>query len=292
MASFIPHLGVGSTIASIGTQIINDLVANGMVLKYVNLGSTSDTPPNITATKATLESGNGMDSLYATQPWRMQLDYSGSTVLIYLGTSVQLPDAGTTTGSVSISGMGSASYALPWNYYTIISDHGMAIYMYKPSMAYGEMQALVVQRPVSISNGTVLTTQHAPVIAWSHRQGGTAPDCSIIREDDYTIPTAWVSVGASVNARTLFCIGSSTQPAVLPDYNFNYPIQGLNGFVGSRFTYPEELDMVYYMPASVSVSHVDMSISCYGSTRTYFSTMPWYGGYGRLILLKQGGGIA
>lgn len=84
-------VGVAALIAS----VISDMAANGFTLKFP--GSPISSPPP-TAFSATLEVTATVDSLAATQPWRVHFqvidDYQCKA---YVASNVQLPDDGTTS---------------------------------------------------------------------------------------------------------------------------------------------------------------------------------------------------
>lgn len=283
-----------TTIAALGTLLINNLQANGFVLKYVNAGSTSDVSPNITATKATLESGSGVDPLYATQPWRIQIDAatSASVITFYLGTSTQLPDAGTTTGSVNCPSLNTASYAFPWSIYVAVSNHGFSIYATADNLNAGYNTIFGVQRLVNRTTGATLTTNHSPVIGFTQPVAGGATQASILREDDTVVPTAWANI-YTPNSRIIAPINTigATQPSYFTDYNNNFLVFNISGICTPRFIYLEDLDHFLWCSANAFNTHNDLVVDAYGGSRTYFTCVQTYAGYGRVLVLKSGGGV-
>jgi hypothetical protein len=282
-----------ATIPALATSLINDLVSAGFVRRYGNNTAGTDT-------LATLECGSGNDPLYATQPWRIQIDGSVASWLnSYVGTSLQLPDTGAkNTGYQTLNNMYTNQGALPWSYILAVSTHGIVIYIWSPANVitpnYGGFNVGCVQRLVAGSNGSVLTTGHSPVVMFRVSLFDTLAMFSIIREDDISVPTTALSLTAATYAKVLFPpVLMSVVGLPSTDYNGNYVLLNLSGWTASRGLYQEELDMMMFANAGGFNTHQDYDFSAYGATRTYKSLLPMAAtnaGY-RFFLLRKIGGV-
>jgi hypothetical protein len=299
MAAFVTRNNGYTSAAVMATAMINDLQANGFVLKYVNLGTVSDVSPNITATKATLQAGPTVDPLSITQPWRIMIDAVtlSTSINVWLGTSTQLANgSGTTTGAfnIVIANVAILGALLLDNYNIAVSPRGLVIYCYNSQSDYGSYGLIACQRLVNRATGAVLTTAHSPVVAMGIT-GILAPimlNCSIIREDDVLIPTTALSISGTPTLRATFSVNMSTSPPPQCDYANEYLIFNMGGFAASRGLYLEEFDMLMWTNGAPYLSHVNQTLLAYGDNRTYFLTKNNNASTGcRFLILQSGGGM-
>lgn len=264
-----------TTSGPLATQLINDLKDNGFIVKYVNSGLITDNP--ITATIATLEAGPTVDPLAATQPWRIQVDGSvASTVTLYFGTSLQLPDGAPRTGSsisVAVANSTILSASLLCNYNLVITPRGIFVRAYTQGKGYGYYGLACVQRPVDRVTGAAVVAGFAPVFALTLLAAANPVTFqrAVVRESDSLVPIAGSSIVAvsesGVNTYNL----NGAQPPTL-DSNGNYVITQFTGFATARQVYLHDMDLMLIAPSVGFSDAAPVALTIYGGNRIYTAT--------------------
>ena len=286
--------------------IITDLVANGFTQKFPSSPVPIPVPGTpMTVFKATLEAGLTVNSLSATQPWRIQFNATAMQAGdVYVTTPLQAPDDGTisnldvvdsggvtalpsgllnTMGRMSNSGdpapyhfldrslritLPAQAGAYPMSYRLTVTSHGIALFVWEDATDNRGTQFswVVVQRPVDHVTGTPLVTGQCPVFCVFGLLG--QPFKYIVREADVLKPT--LPVPADVNGPDSRSILNSLAQVAITENN-RYVITFPNGINTPRFAYTEELDLVAYTSADVVSQYSDVPITVYGevAARTY-----------------------
>jgi len=272
MAAVIHRQDGWTTSGPLATQLINDLRNNGFTVKYVNSGLVSDNP--ITATIATLEAGSDVDPLAANQPWRIQVDGSvASTVTLYFGTALQLPDGAARTGSpisVVVAASTILSASMPCNYQLVITPRGIFVRVYTQGRGYGYYGLACVQRPVDRATGAVLTGGFAPVFALTLAAAASPVTFQrgVVRESDSLVPITGVSIITPNESGVNFYILNGAQPPAL-DSNGNYVITQFTGFATARMVYLYDIDLMLIAPSVGFSDTAPVALPMYGGNRTY-----------------------
>jgi hypothetical protein len=287
-------------------QIIKDLVENGFIPVYYNLGALSDPIADITATKATLIAGPSVDimndpsNVYpcGLQPWRIQIDGTLPGGQVIVATEYQLPDDGScytftgtkipatnTTITTDISGcIGRANEdedglitestihnANPYNYILSITNRGIAIEIFQQIAVNGARRYswFCIQRLVNPITGKIQTTGKCPVaVLYCCEASGKHARRFYAREVDVYGPTQ--SQAAYVYSDYVNQVINVEKQTVLAETNQYYIIFPA-GFNTNRHLYNEEMDMVAYTSAGVLSQNNDAIVNVYGRATVAFS---------------------
>lgn len=298
----------------VARNLMADLIANG----FTEVGGETDFS---NTSLATFDPSTQVDSLVASQPWRLRIVVTAGTagnIQFNVGTPVQLPDdrsvSFTSTGIESgrlftnshlVNGSnyfplgGSEEEAQPLSSILNVSDHGLSWCVWAEGAT--AFSWFVIQRPVDNVSGTPLVTGKSPIFCIYSSDGGdgdatTTASQNIkrltVRESDIHKPS--LPVDACRHSQDHNAIFNPIQQISISEGN-NYVLTFPNGLNTARFVYKEELDMIAYTSADVLGESAVVNLTVYGegSPRTYraMNANSPYSIGSRILFLTGGGGI-
>ncbi len=310
-------------IADLARSVMVDLVSNGFE-------TVSTDPITDTTTIKAFKPSAAVDSLAATQPWRLRIECAGGLtgfIKINVATPLQIKDDDTVvseltgiTSGVLTKGVlaasddffkgsqvyptGSSPYAHPLDYWLNISDHGITLVISAQGQenTAGKYSWFCIQRPVDNVTGTPLVTGKCPVFAvWSVGGGnGNAINAAtqqdiyrmVVRESDISRPGQ--RVPATFPTEDFAAIINPVQQISIAEGN-QYIITFPNNLNTQRFVYKHELDMIAYTSSDVVGHSATVALTVYGETTPRIYTAVTGNGTNntgmRLLILTTGGGI-
>ena len=190
-----------------------------------------------------------------------------------------------------LSGIDAQVGAITYSYRLTVSNQGFALVIWEEGQeAYGNhFSWIVVQRPVSPSDGTILVTGKQPVFCLYSIGGGepnfiegpvaienvqnpynrTAPDYDYnpaiyfftVREVD--VYRASVPRLATVDSTDTRLIINGKQQVAITEGN-QYVVSFPNGICTDRYMYKEEIDIITYTSGDVISQYSNVSVAVYG----------------------------